>query len=152
MKTRNALVMWALLLAVAVLLAVRPVSARPDPTHKQKVVVHLSHYPSDKHAVMMATHFAAGMQEQGAEVTMMLDVDGVRLADKRPAQKPDAMDEQITKYYETFIKDGGKVMVCPHCAEVAGISAQNLRPGAKIAKDLGELASLVLAADKTLDY
>ena len=50
------------------------------------------------------------------------------------------------------MKAGGKVLVCPHCAEVAGITAQNLRPGAHLAKNLGELADAVLAADKILDY
>ncbi len=53
--------------------------------------------------------------------------------------------------YDAFVKAGGKVLVCPHCAEVAGLKAQDLRPGAHLAKNLGELADAVLAADKILD-
>ena len=120
---------------------------------KQKVVIHLSQYTDTSHAALMAVHFAQYLQEHGADVTLMLDVDGVRLADQRQAQNSGAgMNAQISAYYDGFVKAGGKVLVCPHCAEAAGLTAQNLRPGARLAKDMGELADVILTADKTLDY
>jgi sulfur relay (sulfurtransferase) complex TusBCD TusD component (DsrE family) len=100
----------------------------------------------------MAVHFAQYLQEQGADVTLLLDVDGVRLAEQGQAKAPGTTNAQISTYYDGFVKAGGKVLVCPHCAAVAGLTAQNLRPGAHLGKDLGELADVFLAADKTLDY
>jgi len=119
----------------------------------EKIVVHLSHYSDAPHSALMAVHFAEYLQEHGSDVTLMLDVEGVKLADQRQAQSSDSgMNAQISEHYNAFVKAGGKVLVCPHCAQVAGLTAQNLRPGAHLAKDIGELANVVLAADKTLDY
>jgi sulfur relay (sulfurtransferase) complex TusBCD TusD component (DsrE family) len=142
-----------MILAVATLIISPPISATSKAKTKQKIVIHLSHYADGSHAALMAVHFAQYLQEQGADVTLLLDVDGVRLADQRQAQTPaTGTNAQISTYYDGFVKAGGKVLVCPHCAEVAGLTAQNLRPGARLGKDLGELADVLLAADKTLDY
>lgn len=43
------------------------------------------------------------------------------------------------------------MLVCPHCAEYAGITANSLRPGSRIAKE-AELAKTILDADKVVDY
>ena len=42
------------------------------------------------------------------------------------------------------------MLVCPHCSEHAGLTAANLRPGADCKE--GELAKVILAANKVLDY
>ncbi len=120
---------------------------------KQKIVIHLSHYSDSSHSALMAVHFAQYLQEHGADVTLLLDVEGPRLADQRQVQNPaTGINAQISAYYDGFVKAGGKVLVCPHCAQAAGLTAQNLRPGARIGKDMGELADVILASDKTLDY
>jgi sulfur relay (sulfurtransferase) complex TusBCD TusD component (DsrE family) len=119
---------------------------------KQKVLIHLSHYSDTSHSALMAVHFAQYLQEHGSDVTLMLDVEGARLADQRQAQNTAGMNAQISTYYDGFVKAGGKVLVCPHCAEAAGLTPQNLRPGARMGKDMGELADVILAADKTIDY
>ncbi len=156
MMTRNRLgltVITAAILAVCTIAVsgLYPASAEAAP--KQKIVVHLSHYTDNLHSAMMAVHFAEYMQEHGSDVTLLLDVDGVRLADQRQPQDSAAgMSGQISTRYDSFVKAGGKVLVCPHCAEVAGLTTQNLRPGAHLAKNLGEFAEVILAADKTLDY
>ena len=154
MKTKHRLgwtAIVALIFVAGVILGPTPASSQAKT--KQKIVVHLSHYADGSHAAMMAVHFAQYLQEHGADVTLMLDVDGVRLAEKSQAQTTGSgMNAQTTSLYDAFVKAGGKVLVCPHCAEVAGITAQNLRPGARLGKNLGELADTVLAADKILDY
>jgi sulfur relay (sulfurtransferase) complex TusBCD TusD component (DsrE family) len=120
---------------------------------KQKVVVHLSHFSEGSHSALMAVHFAQCLQEHGADVTLMLDVEGAKLADQRQVKSPaTGIDAETSTYYDGFVKAGGKVLVCPHCAAAAGLTAQHLRPGARIGKDMGELADVILAADKTLDY
>lgn len=156
MKSRNRVglaVIAAMILAAGMIVVSGSIPANSQAKTKQKVVVHLSHYTDSSHAALMAVHFAQYLQEHGADVTLMLDVDGVRLADQRQGQSPGAgMNAQISAHYDGFVKAGGKVLVCPHCAEVAGLTAQNLRPGARLGKDLGELADVILASDKILDY
>ena len=155
MKPKNRVslaIIAAIVLAAGVYVLSGVTSARAE-TKTQKIVIHLSRYSDDSHSALMAVHFAQYLQEHGADVTLMLDVEGVRLADQRMVQNSaTGINAQISTYYDGFVKAGGKVLVCPHCAEVAGITAQNLRAGAHLAKNLGELADVVLAADKILDY
>ncbi|HWQ56010.1 MAG TPA: DsrE family protein [Bryobacteraceae bacterium] len=95
---------------------------------------------------------ARQMQSMGAEGTMLLDLEGVRLANTRETQNLIwGKGEPISGEYETFVKAGGQVLLCEHCAAHAGITAATLRPGARIAKE-GELARTILAAEKVIDY
>lgn len=139
-------------LVTAVLLAC---SAGPAPAQagsKQKVVVHLTQYTDNLHAVKMAVHLAYLMQTMGAEVTMLLDLEGVRLADTRqPGELIWGKGEPISKELAAFVKAGGQMLLCPHCSEHTGLTTANLRPGARIGQH-GELAKVILAADKVLDY
>jgi len=140
------------ILAVILLLAFTTGSAPAQSGSKQRVVVHLTHSTDNLHAAKMAVHLAYLMQTMGAEVSMLLDLEGVRLADSRqPAELIWGKGEPISKELDAFVKAGGQLLLCPHCAESAGITAANLRPGARIGKH-GELAKVILAADKVLDY
>jgi len=142
----------AIVLATGIYILSGVTSARAE-TKSQKIVIHLSRYADSSHSALMAVHFAQYLQEHGADVTLMLDVEGVGMAAERQVQNSaTGMNAQTSAYYNGFVKAGGKVLVCPHCAALAGITAQNLRPGAHLAKNLGELADVVLAADKILDY
>lgn len=119
---------------------------------KQKVVVHLSHFTDNLHAAKMALGLAGRMQTLGAEVTLLLDLEGVRLASKRdPQDLTWGAGEPLSKSYDAFIKAGGKILLCPHCAHHAGIAETDLRPGARIGKE-DDLAKAILAAAKVLDY
>jgi sulfur relay (sulfurtransferase) complex TusBCD TusD component (DsrE family) len=153
-KNKIGLAVIATILAVAGMIVLAGSNAATVQAKvKQKVVIHLSHFSDNSHSALMAVHFAQYLQEHGSDVTLMLDVEGAKLADQRLAQNPGAgVNAQISTHYDGFVKAGGKVLVCPHCAEAAGLTAQNLRPGARMGKDLGELADVILAADKTLDY
>ncbi len=156
MKPRNRLglaVIAAVIAAIGIVVLSEPNPPSVQAKARQKIVVHLSHYSDSSHSALMAVHFAQYLQEHGSDVTLMLDVEGARLADQRQVQNPaTGMNAQISAYYDGFVKAGGKVLVCPHCAEAAGLTAQNLRPGARLGKDMGELADVILVADKTLDY
>jgi predicted peroxiredoxin len=119
---------------------------------KQTVVVHLTHYTDDLHAVFMALKLATAMQQKGAQTTLVLDLEGVRLAStQQPQDLRWGTSDAISGYYDAFVKAGGKILVCPHCAQAAGVDAKTLRPGAQIVKE-EELAAALLAADKILDY
>lgn len=52
---------------------------------------------------------------------------------------------------QRFVDAGGKIVMCPHCAASCGCQVGNLADGAKMAQQ-GELARVVLEADKILDY
>lgn len=119
----------------------------------QAVVVHLSHFTNDLHRPFMAVKVANLMQKGGADVTLFLDLEGVRLADSRqsiellwgPSQTP------LSSHYHDFVKAGGKVVLCPHCAHAAAIESGDLREGSAIASE-DQLAVLLLQANKVIDY
>lgn len=152
------------LLSVTPILASLPVSVlaetAPPPvatvtSEKQVIVVHLSKFTSDLHAALMAVKLAKALQEKGAEVTLFLDLEGVRAADNRQPQDlswGNAEGHSFSHMYDAFLKAGGQVLVCPHCAKFAGITPDSLRAGAKIAKDASEIADLMMSASKVLDY
>jgi predicted peroxiredoxin len=92
------------------------------------------------------------MQGQGAQVTLMLDLEGVRLADARqPNDLRWGYGGTVAEAYDAFVKAGGKIRVCHHCARAAGIDEKSLRPNTQMAEE-GGLADLIIAADKVLDY
>ena len=92
------------------------------------------------------------MQTMGVEVTLLLDLEGVRLAStKEPQNLVWRKGDPISEEYDAFIKAGGRLLLCPHCAEHAGITERDLRAGAQLGKE-GALAKTILAADKVLDY
>lgn len=138
-----------LLLAIA-LVANPGAAVAADPTN---AVVHLGHGTDDLHAVTMALKLAAGLQSKGARVTLLLDREGVRVADTRqPADLRWGQSAPVMELYEAFVAKGGVVLVCPHCAAAVGLDAKTLRPGAKLAASEAELAEALLAAGVVVDY
>lgn len=118
----------------------------------QKIVVHLGSFTNDLHSAFMAFSLATNMQKAGASVTVFLDREGVRLADQRERGDLTWGDSgPISKAISDFVGAGGKVMVCPHCAELAGMKAPDLRPGATWGTHQ-DVASLMIDADKVIDF
>jgi len=120
--------------------------------NSEKIVVHLSHYTDDLHAVFMALKLAGGMQAQGAEVTLFLDLEGVHLADSgRPRSLRWGEGPPLAEVYHQFIRAGGQVLLCPHCAQAAGLTEAELTNGARIGT-FEEVTGTLLAASKIMDY
>lgn len=120
---------------------------------KQHIVVRLGHYTDDLHAAGMAVGFAKTMQERGQKVTLMLTLEGVRLADARtPQDLKWGHGDEIGKAFDGLRKAGGEIIVCPHCAEAAGIDEKSLRPGARFGKEGNDLVDVLIAADKVVDF
>jgi len=116
------------------------------------VLVHLGHYSDDLHAASMALGIANLLQGQGVPVTIFLDREGVRLADARVPQNLAWADAPtIAERYQSFVKGGGAILLCSHCAKAAGIEAGNLRSGAKLGTD-ETIAAAFLGAAKVIDY
>ena len=125
---------------------------RPS-TDKQHVVVHLSHFTDDLHRCFMAFKLAGLMKKAGAEVTIFLDLEGVRVAERR--QQLDmtwgSSSTTLTELYQRFTEAGGKVILCPHCAKSARIGDMGLKRYAQIGTE-NSLGTMLIEADKILDY
>jgi len=120
--------------------------------NEQKVVVHLSKFTNDLHAANMALKIGTALAEKGASVMLFLDLEGVRLVDKRqPNDMTWGSGDSVKALYEDFVNSGGTVMVCPHCANAAGLTPDDLRTGAKIGSN-DSIAQMILDADKVMDY
>jgi predicted peroxiredoxin len=139
-----------LLTACALLAGYAPaLLAEEDP---QRIVVHLSHYSDDLHAVNMALELGTMLADSGAAVTLFADLEGARLGDRRsPRSLRWGSGKPVSELFNAFVDAGGNVVLCPHCANAAGISEDDLRDGARIGTP-EEIAALLLAADKILDY
>ena len=153
MKSRSNPLLCLVLLAATVAVPAKSIAADGDPGTTQKIVVHLSHFTDDIHACFMALKVANLMQEQGAEVTVFLDLEGVRLAARRQALAFTwgAESPPLSKYYDQFTSGGGKVLLCPHCAKSAKLNDPGLKRNAELATTAA-LGKLLLDADKVIDY
>ena len=114
------------------------------------VVVHIGKFSNDAHALTMGLGLANTLQRAGAQVTVFLDQEGVRLADTRqPA--PVFGDTNAGDVVQQFVAAGGTFLVCPHCAMQAGLDQEHLRDGFSFGNP-ETIAALFLAADKVIDY
>lgn len=119
----------------------------------QRIVIHLTHAADNVTAAAMALRLGAALQAKGAQTTLFLDLEGARIVDTRqPLDITTRRGKPLGEIYDAFVQAGGNALVCPHCAAAIGLSAETLRPGARIAADDAELADLILEADKILDY
>ena len=139
-----------LLTACWILVAYPPESRAQD--EQQQIVIHLSHYSDDLHAASMALKIGKMLAVAGAEVTLFADLEGARLGDRRvPQNLLWGSGKPVNELYDAFVNAGGNIVLCPHCASVAGIGKDNLRDGSRVGTEK-EIAALFLAADKILDY
>lgn len=144
-------------LLLAILATVSPPSVVADdqvaPKDGQRIVVHLSHFTDDLHRCFMAVKLGTLMQKAGAQVTLFLDLEGVRLAERRQTLDMTwgANATPLSKHYEDFTEAGGIVLLCPHCAHSAHIGDMSLRRHAEIGSEQA-LGKMLLDADKILDY
>ena len=123
-----------------------------DPDAKQ-VVVHLSHSTDDLHAASMALKLARVLRSKGASVHLFVDLEGARVADKRV---PGSLgwgpgNATLGQLYDALVEAGGKVLVCPHCAQAAGLDEANLRAGARIGT-VDDIGQVLMNADIIMDY
>jgi sulfur relay (sulfurtransferase) complex TusBCD TusD component (DsrE family) len=143
---RRFLAACALACAAALTLAA-PAAAQDQAKH---VVVHIGQYSNDLHSAAMGLGLAGLLQERGARVTVFLDREGVRLAE---TGQPLLIygDTDTGELLRTFIDGGGRVLVCPHCAQLGGVEAAELRPGIEMGTRAA-VADLIMAADLVVSY
>lgn len=148
------LIPLALLAVAAASLLTRPaLSGSEEPQSKQQIVVHLSHFTDDLHRCFMALKLATLMQRSGAEVSLFLDLEGVRLAERRQLLNMTwgSSSTPLATHYDNFVEAGGKILLCPHCAKSARIGDMALKRQAEIGSEEG-IGKMLLEAEKILDY
>ncbi len=149
-------IMFGLILAAALSAGISTKESVADTEKEQQaqqVVVHLSHFTDDLHRCFMSLKMANLMQEFDADVTLFLDLEGVRLAERR--QRLDVTwgsnPTQLGELYDEFIEGGGRVVLCPHCAKSARIGDMALKRNAEIG-NVTNIGKLLTEADKIMDY
>lgn len=146
------LIIAFVLTAVLAGIAVVPVSHAQKAREQEFIIIHLSQFGDNLHAVNMALKIGTALRESRARVTLFLDLEGVRLADKgQPLSLKWGTGKTVGELFTDFVNAGGATLVCPHCAKAAGLVEKNLRKGVKITTEEA-LAKLILKADKIMDY
>jgi predicted peroxiredoxin len=124
-----------------------------DEAAPQVVMINLKQGTNDLHAVFMALKLGTAVAAKGADVTVFLNLEAARLASKgQPTDLTWGMSKTtLQDLIDEFTAAEGKFLVCPHCAMAAGIDADDLREGFVIPEE-DEVADLLIAADKVMDY
>lgn len=106
--------LFSVLIVLVLLIAAFPASAA-----EKKLFVNLTSDDTNRAAmaVGMSTKI---LQKKKIPVTIFLNVDAVRLADKNIPQNKYANGKTVTEMLSGFIKAGGKVIVCPMCMKNVG--------------------------------
>jgi predicted peroxiredoxin len=93
------------------------------------------------------------LTEKGAEVTIFLNVDGVRLADKRLPSPTHPSGATLHEMLQTFMKAGGRVYACPMCMQnVGGMHEADLLEGIQAATMDGVWSALFAKDVRVLSY
>jgi predicted peroxiredoxin len=134
------------MVALLVLALARPAVSQES----QNIVIHIGQYSNDLHATAMGLGLATILVDRGAEVTVFLDREGVRLID---SDQPVLVygDSDTGALLREFIEGGGKIIVCPHCAMLAGVDKTEMRDGVEMGTK-ETIGDLFLKADKVIDF
>jgi len=129
--------------------AVHPAPVWAQDTEKT-VVVHIGQYSNDLHSATMGVGLARQMQGAGADVTIFVDREGVRMGEEGQPLLTYG-DTDLSALLSAYVDAGGTVLVCPHCAELGGVEEGELRQGFEMGTR-ESIADLFLNADTVVSY
>ena len=110
------------------------------------LVYHLS--SSDPWRASIAVSDATTMKDLGHNVTLLLSIEGVQLGVQNPHRHLGL--NNLVQNVTDFINDGGKVVVCKVCLEIAGYDTTEAINGTIIATP--EITSKLLTNATVIDY
>jgi len=146
-QTLNPILALFAVAAWAVLGTLNPTVAQ---NAEKNIVVHIGQYSNDLHSATMGVSLAGKMQEAGAEVTIFVDREAVRMGEQgQPLLRYGDSDLEVL--LSDFLEGGGSVLVCPHCAELGGVEPGELRSGFAMGTP-ESIAALFLNADTVISY
>ncbi len=97
----------------------------------KKLFVNLS--SDEMHRATMAIGFSTRILTKiKIPVTIFLNIDGVRVADKNLPEYKNANGKSTKEMLSAFMKAGGRVIVCPMCMKAAGINKGELIEGVEM--------------------
>lgn len=144
MKTIQKLVMGVVIGSLGLAAVLLATSAPTLAQKKEAVFVNLT--SAEPERVTMALNFSTKLLQGGNEVTLFLNVDGVRLGStKVPTLSSQRGD------LAAFMKAGGKVVICPHCMQVRGVAAGDLLAGLMMGGE-GAAQQAFMASTRSISY
>ncbi len=118
------------------------------------VLVHISTGESNStyevHSAMMGVDHSLAMLRDGKDVSILLDVNGVKIATKNVTGPL----EPVSKTLQLFLNEGGRVIACDHCVKMAGLTIENLLPGIEIDThpEMPKMQKIIDQRPVVLDY
>ncbi len=85
----------------------------------------------DAHPSLMALNFATKAVESGLDVTIFMNVHGVKLASSE-ASEIEFNAENLHAKIAAFAEKGGTVLACPMCMKIHGVDENSLAPGIQV--------------------
>ncbi len=122
----------------------------PLAAQDKTVVVHLGTLNDDWQSTLMAMGVATNLLRAGADVTVYVDRNAVRMAEPRQPLGV-ILDRDVGTMVEEFVEMGGRFLVCGHCAGIAGVDGRQLRPGFTIGGP-EDVAAIFMAADIVVSF
>jgi predicted peroxiredoxin len=107
---------------------------------KKTVFINLTSGKEDLHAVAMALHFAEHAIADGREAVVFFNVHSPPLANKDLDPSVRFKDSPpIREMIAGLLENGVKMVVCPFCAKLVGVTEDDLPPGIEMVKDRGQV-------------
>jgi predicted peroxiredoxin len=103
---------------------------------KPTLVINLTSGTEDLHAVVMGLHFAEHGLADGREVVVFFNVKAPPLARKELADTVKFKEmPPVRAMIVSLLEQGAKMVVCPMCAEITGVKAEELASGIDMIED-----------------
>jgi sulfur relay (sulfurtransferase) complex TusBCD TusD component (DsrE family) len=151
-KPRTSLPVVVVLTVATLLVALGALGSTPALAQeaKKNVVVHIGQYSNDLHSATMGVSLAHQLQEAGAQVTVFVDREAVRMGEQGQPLLTYG-DSDLDALLSNYLDGGGSVLVCPHCAELGGVELSELRDGFEMGTREA-IAELFMNADTVISY
>src|ERR687897_2121511 len=107
------------------------VSQNNTKNNANPIVYHLT--SNDPWRASIVISDVTNLKNLGYDVTLLLSIEGVQVGVKNPHHHLNL--DNVVANVTNFIKDGGKVVVCGVCLEVAGFEPNDIIEGAIIGSD-----------------
>lgn len=109
---------------------------------------------ADLNRSVKATSLAIAALDRGdIAVTILLNVDGAQLADKKMVQRAHSIGKTSHQMFREFMEKGGSLMICPLCMRVSGgLKETDLIAGCTVASPDRVLDLMFTEGTKILSY
>ncbi len=111
----------------------QPAIEIPEPQPEvSSLIINLTSDPvQNPHGPLMGLHLGQQMIAKGLNVTIFLNVNGVKLFTQE-AKSVSFHNEVLMDVLRDIINQGGTVLSCPHCMEVNNILQEDLPEGVQV--------------------